>query len=381
MIDFGLSSQQFFSDYHERRYFLRRGALDCAHYSWQDINDLLYVVEPRAPFMRVFQDGPVEEARYAEDYADMGLPRRRLRKHAFYELLEQGATVVLNRLEVASAKLRRLSMDVSSFAGANAIVNGYLAYGGDGTFGKHWDTHDVFVVQLLGRKRWQVFEPTMSLPTRQQTSKDVKEFCPPTPVFDGILEPGDVMYIPRGWWHEAMPTEGETFHVAIGLHTPTLMDYAVWSCGKYLKDHPECRRSFRMDDPQQNDVEALAGIVAGLLSDRSKLEQFQRDLYESERISTPLNAELFSPQTGRDLDSQSTLLLSANLRGSASRRFAPINGHLGRRSPEATRIIELMSRGRPTSLGTIASQLDDVSPDKVKETVQQLIKENCLIIA
>ncbi|MBC8726698.1 hypothetical protein F6X37_36005 [Paraburkholderia sp. 31.1] len=44
-----------------------------------------------------------------------------------------------------------------------------------------------------------------------------------------------MLYIPRGWWHEAAPLMGEpTFHLAIGAHTAKLVDYLVWIANEVL---------------------------------------------------------------------------------------------------------------------------------------------------
>ena len=72
------------------------------------------------------------------------------------------------------------------------------------------------------------------------------------PVFDEFLEAGDVLYVPRGWWHEGLPIGEETCHVAIGTHGPTLADYAVWCCQRYLRDYFVCRKSARLDDAASN---------------------------------------------------------------------------------------------------------------------------------
>ena len=67
-----------------------------------------------------------------------------------------------------------------------------------------------------GAQTLEVFAPTFPLPLPHQKSKELQHECPLEPVFDGVLEAGDVLYLPRGWWHEAIPLQNEeTFFISL----------------------------------------------------------------------------------------------------------------------------------------------------------------------
>ncbi|WP_428097550.1 JmjC domain-containing protein [Candidatus Rariloculus sp.] len=177
-------------------------------FAWSDIDQLLHSVEPRVPLMRMFHHGQVPEQAYTDDIVEPGRTRRVFNKAKFYEHMGRGATLVINWLEQHSVAAKRLCLEVGSFADTRTSSNAYLSFAGDGTFGQHWDTHDVFVIQLIGRKRWRIYPPTFPLPLTYQTNDTSGHTCPTEPALEVILEEGDVFYIPRGWWHHVIPLQG-----------------------------------------------------------------------------------------------------------------------------------------------------------------------------
>jgi hypothetical protein len=78
--------------------------------------------------------------------------------------------------------------------------NAYLTPGGQNQgFDFHHDTHDVFVLQVSGRKRWIVHEPVVRLPLSSQPQAGahlVPEGA--EPLMDVELLAGDALYLPRG---------------------------------------------------------------------------------------------------------------------------------------------------------------------------------------
>jgi ribosomal protein L16 Arg81 hydroxylase len=67
-------------------------------------------------------------------------------------LLAAGASIIFNWMESFSYPIRALSQELARYVGHDTAANGYISIGGDQAFGNHWDTHDVFAVQLIGQK-------------------------------------------------------------------------------------------------------------------------------------------------------------------------------------------------------------------------------------
>src|SRR5208283_1139855 len=98
-----------------------------------------------------------------------------------------------------------------------------LTPGNTAGFSPHYDTHEVFVVQVGGRKRWRIYEPPIVLPHRSQPFVRAG-YAPPAPLLECELCPGDLLYLPRGYVHSATTSEGYSAHVTIGLTVYTWVE-------------------------------------------------------------------------------------------------------------------------------------------------------------
>lgn len=105
------------------------------------------------------------------------------------------------------ALLSLLEVEWGCMVGANAYLTPPNASQG---FAPHYDDIEAFCLQLSGRKRWKVYPPFpgKKLPrvsSPDYTEEDLKEI---EPVMDVVLSPGDMLYMPRGWIHQACTLEG-----------------------------------------------------------------------------------------------------------------------------------------------------------------------------
>jgi lysine-specific demethylase/histidyl-hydroxylase NO66 len=104
-----------------------------------------------------------------------------------------------------------LSLLESEF-GCQVGSNAYLTPLNSQGFAPHYDDVDVFILQLEGYKRWKVYAPFSKRETlpressRDYTEREVEEMGNGE-LMDIVLGPGDVLYLPRGWIHQA-----ETVH-------------------------------------------------------------------------------------------------------------------------------------------------------------------------
>lgn len=283
MINFDLTRDEFLAEYFEQKPRHFRGALIARPLGWPDIDRLLHSLTPGLPLMRMFHQGPLPDHAYTQEYSELGQTRRRLDKARFYEYLGSGATLQINWLEQHLVPAKRLCLEVGRFAGAPTSGNAYMSFNGAGSFGKHWDTHDVFVIQLIGRKHWRLYAPTFPLPLTYQTHDRSGHSCPSEPTIEIVLEEGDVMYIPRGWWHHVIPLDVGSFHLSVGSYPSSLFDYVVQTSAKHLEQQVGARRAFTVDNYQQAVTELLQQLPAVLL-DPANAEAFERDWASRERM-------------------------------------------------------------------------------------------------
>ena len=88
--------------------------------------------------------------------------------------------------------------------------------------------HDVFVLQVSGRKHWRIHAPVVTDPLDNQNwekSRDaVAAQAAGEPVIDCVLEPGDALYLPRGTIHAAEALGETSIHLTVGIHPITRYD-------------------------------------------------------------------------------------------------------------------------------------------------------------
>jgi ribosomal protein L16 Arg81 hydroxylase len=127
-----------------------------------------------------------------------------------------GATVVLPALQRTWPPLRQVCVALENEFSHPVHANAYLTPGDSPGFTPHYDTHEVFVLQIAGTKRWRVFEPPLPLPHRTQSFSPIG-YALPAPMLELELRPGDLLYLPRGFVHAANTMHGHSAHVTVGI--------------------------------------------------------------------------------------------------------------------------------------------------------------------
>jgi hypothetical protein len=154
---------------------------------------------------------------------------------------------VLQGLHLHRPELASFCRSLERTLGHPAQVNAYYTPRAAQGLPVHHDTHDVFVLQVAGQKRWLVYEPAFPLPLKNQ--KYTSEMGGPgEPVHDLVLRPGDMLYLPRGWLHEAVTSDTDSLHLTVGVNVVTWLDAfkaGLDECG----DELGFRRSIDGGDP------------------------------------------------------------------------------------------------------------------------------------
>jgi len=150
-------------------------------------------------------------------------------------LFEDGATIVLQGLHRTHPPLEAFGRALGADLGHPVQVNAYLTPPQSQGFSSHYDTHDVFVLQVWGRKRWVVHEPVLASPLPQQPwpgrREAVQAAAAGTPFLEAVLDPGDALYLPRGWLHAAVALDETSVHLTVGIHVWTRRQVVEWILG------------------------------------------------------------------------------------------------------------------------------------------------------
>jgi ribosomal protein L16 Arg81 hydroxylase len=196
---------------------------------WSDLNQLLTLHQLDAPRLRLVRDGkPLPAESFLSYHANRRNPSSRLTRLRSVELtrqLQEGATLILDAVDELQEHVADLAEQLERSLRTRVQVNLYAGWRTSPGFDVHWDGHDVLILQIHGRKLWKVYPMTREHPI-QGDPKDEKP--PQEPLWEGMLESGDLLYIPRGWWHVAVPVDEPTLHLTVGLHRPTGLDFVSW---------------------------------------------------------------------------------------------------------------------------------------------------------
>ncbi|PHM36574.1 JmjC domain-containing protein [Xenorhabdus innexi] len=211
-----IGHQVFFDEFFEKKPLLQRaGSRLTDMFSLADFDRYLIAGEGMLQdLVRITHDG---NAVFVPSYLGQATTQR-----AF--ILEQftaGATLKLEDLNFRHGKISKLCKKLEEVFGGYVFAKPFLTGVNFSGLEVHFDTTEVFVIQLEGRKEWSVWNKIIENPTHplQQNLKDVDLG---SPVIKAVLEPGDLLYIPAGAPHSAKCLNDYSLHMSIGLE-PTKM--------------------------------------------------------------------------------------------------------------------------------------------------------------
>lgn len=135
--------------------------------------------------------------------------------------LSEGASLVANEVQTLHPPIAALARELGQQFAAQVGANIYCSFQGVQAFSSHFDAHDVFAVQTEGEKLWRIYESQVDTPVElppdgaetrrwlEQARGKVRE--------EVLMRPGDVLYLPRGRFHDAIATDTASLHVTFSV--------------------------------------------------------------------------------------------------------------------------------------------------------------------
>ena len=135
-----------------------------------------------------------------------------------------------------------------------------------GGVGAHFDQYDVFLVQGLGARRWQIGERCDEA-TELLPHDDLRLLAKFEPTDEWILEPGDMLYVPPGFAHNGIAVGDDCMTYSIGFRAPSRGELiAGWAQSVVAELEDDDRYAdpdlALQDNPGEISAEALAQMQA-----------------------------------------------------------------------------------------------------------------------
>jgi hypothetical protein len=214
---------------------------------WERLSDILRQHRLDFPRLRLMREGralPVNSYLRHTASARHKQTIPHVQPVKFTGQLRAGATLVLDAVDELHEPLEELAADLEHLFCERIQINSYAGWHTSRGFDLHWDDHDVFILQVAGRKHWRIYGETRPHPLAGERDNP-KPVVDTPPLWAETLEDGDFLYIPRGWWHVAEPLEEPTLHLTVGIHKQTGIDLLSW-----LARRMRASETFRRDLPR-----------------------------------------------------------------------------------------------------------------------------------
>jgi ribosomal protein L16 Arg81 hydroxylase len=131
-----------------------------------------------------------------------------------------GASLVGDHIEDIDRNVRDAAAMLSEQFAGTAGANVYCSFKGIRAFNSHCDLHEVFAVQLEGEKVWQIYENRADSPVETIQGPNAQAIIDQAKgrvMMTVQMQPGDLLYIPRGYFHDALADTAASLHLTFGI--------------------------------------------------------------------------------------------------------------------------------------------------------------------
>ncbi|OLL30736.1 hypothetical protein BTH42_15515 [Burkholderia sp. SRS-W-2-2016] len=203
--------------------------------------------------------------------------------HEFHKLMREGVTAVLEAVNELSPSVGELTETLGGTLGAQSAANAYISFGNTSGFGPHNDDHDVIILQLHGRKKWQFFQKEGLV--GKATVEHLSNVTKAERAEEIVVSAGDIMYIPKGMWHDVAALNEESLHLTVSLIYPTLADFVTWALSQNAYGPPF--KDLRPGEPgREHALSVCNDFLAGILQPEN-LNVYLSTIYASKMGTRP----------------------------------------------------------------------------------------------
>lgn len=211
-----INIEDFFNTYWEQKHLHIKKTHDVYDglFSLADIDDFLSKQNLKPEGIRLVKDGKsianslwTKATKLLDGTQNIVVVPDLILKH-YYE----GATIIISFADTMIPALAAINRSIEQELGIQSQANIYITPPNAQGFSVHYDTHDIFLLQIKGPKTWSIYDTGENLPTTIEHFKNE-----PKLVEKITINTGDFLYMPRGVVHEAFSSAASTIHVNFSL--------------------------------------------------------------------------------------------------------------------------------------------------------------------
>jgi len=266
------TEENFFSTIFGRRWAHLKGdpAKAAAVFDWNAMNDVLAMDVWNAGTVTMMLDGKKVPQ---QAYCQQGVNRMKATglypdRGRMLKILQDGASLVLNDMSSLHVGVQSVQELLNATFNGRGAANLYYSQKQRRAFHSHFDRHEVFALQIHGTKTWKIYQGRADNPIEHPQFQNMPQIDYDRmkgPLDQEVTtEPGDILYLPRGQFHDALATDRDSLHITFSFVMPMGL-HLIYDMANRLVGDP----AFRADLPRLQSPggeEALAKRVTTLLN-------------------------------------------------------------------------------------------------------------------
>lgn len=242
----GNSPQQFMKSYWHKKPLLVRGAIPAFELAKKIGEPLASAISPEELFKIAGDDAVESRLIKAKPWTFTHGP---FKKKLIPSIDKANWTLLLQGMEAkhpAAAKVLSWFRFIPD-ARLDDLMISIAGLGGG--VGPHFDSYDVFLIQMSGRRRWRISEQKDLTLNPNLPMKILQDFRVDQ---EWDLEPGDMLYLPPHIAHDGIALDAGCQTWSVGFRSQSykeILQEGLWRLAESLEDIPELNKRFA--DPKQ----------------------------------------------------------------------------------------------------------------------------------
>lgn len=235
-----LSIEDFKADYWEKQVLhIQRNDPNffSSLFSIDVLDNVLEYGRPRGMSLKVVKNNqPMNSTVYENQDGSLNL-------NQLYTAYADGNSIIVNGIQRFWNPIKILIDNICQQISHNVGANLYLTPENEKAFSPHYDSHDVFAIQISGEKHWILYDDTNFKTPLLNSYQPTFQREQLTGAREITMRAGDVLYMPRGVPHEAYTTDKSSMHITIGIQSTQWIDFITKALLNLSQKHIELRKA------------------------------------------------------------------------------------------------------------------------------------------